>query len=69
LSKTVVSEATATVNGMMTTTITYSDGTTEVETSPASAQAGQGNQPGQTYNSQGALGAGADSASAASSGV
>jgi hypothetical protein len=54
---------------MTTTTITYSDGTTEVETSPASAQAGQGNQPGQTYNSQGALGAGADSASAASSGV
>jgi hypothetical protein len=30
---------------MTTTTITYSDGTTEVETSPASAQASQGNQP------------------------
>jgi hypothetical protein len=57
------------VNGMTTTTITYSDGTTEVETTPASSQAGQGNQPGQTYNSQGALSSGAASASAASSGV
>ncbi|MDN3273652.1 hypothetical protein QWJ07_05310 [Frankia sp. RB7] len=51
---------------MTTTTITYSDGTTEVETTPASSQASQGNQPGQTYNSQGAL---SSSASAASSGV
>jgi len=43
-SKTVVSEVSTTVNGMTTTTITYSDGTTEVETSPASSQASQGSQ-------------------------
>lgn len=64
-----VSQVSTTVNGITTTTITYSDGTTEVETSAASAQAGQGNQsgsqPGQTYNSQGAL----SGASAAASGV
>jgi hypothetical protein len=54
---------------MTTTTITYSDGTTEVETTPASSQASQGNQPGQTYNSQGALSSSANSAAAASSGV
>jgi hypothetical protein len=52
---------------MTTTTITYSDGTTEVETSPASSQASQGSQSGQTYNSQGALSA--NSTAAASSGV
>ena len=34
----------------------YSDGTSEVETS-ASTPGGQGNQSGQTYNAQGALGA------------
>ncbi|WP_426608928.1 hypothetical protein [Bradyrhizobium sp. McL0616] len=54
---------------MTTTTITYSDGTTEVETSPASSQAGQGSQSGQTYNSQGALSSSANSTAAASSGV
>jgi hypothetical protein len=53
---------------MTTTTITYSDGTTEVETSPASSQASQGNsQAGQSYNSQGALNA--NGAAAASSGA
>ncbi|MET4804496.1 hypothetical protein [Bradyrhizobium sp. LB11.1] len=49
--------------------ITYSDGTTEVETTPASSQACQGNQPGQTYNSKGALSSSANGASAASSGI
>ncbi|WP_426406913.1 hypothetical protein [Bradyrhizobium ganzhouense] len=54
---------------MTTTTITYSDGTTSVETTPASSQASQGNQPGQTYNSQGALSSSANSAAAAGRGV
>ncbi|BAL76977.1 hypothetical protein S23_37800 [Bradyrhizobium cosmicum] len=62
--KTIVSEVSITIDGLTTTTITYSDGTTEVETS-ASAQAGQGNQKGQTYNAQGALGGDAQGTSSA----
>ncbi|MCP3466419.1 MULTISPECIES: hypothetical protein [unclassified Bradyrhizobium] len=48
------------MNGITTTVITYSDGTTEVETS-VSAQGGQSqgdqtSQAGQTYTAQGTLG-------------
>jgi hypothetical protein len=55
-----------TIDGVTTTTITYSDGTTEVETS-VSTQAGQGSPSGQTYNAQGALGTNAQNASGSAS--
>jgi hypothetical protein len=53
--------------GITTTTITYSDGTTEVETSGSAqnSQRSQGSQAGQTYNAQGSLGTNAQSASSA----
>jgi hypothetical protein len=55
--KTVVSEVSITMNGTTTTTITYSDGTTEVETTP-SAQNSQPS-PSKTYTAQGTISAGA----------
>jgi hypothetical protein len=49
--KTIVSEVSITIDGIATTTVTCSDGTTEVEAS-ARTQASQGNESGQTYNAQ-----------------
>jgi hypothetical protein len=57
--KTVVSEVSITVNGTTTTTITYSDGTSEVETTP-SAQNSQ-TSAGKTYTAQGTISGGANS--------
>ncbi|WP_407183293.1 hypothetical protein [Bradyrhizobium centrosematis] len=57
--KTIVSEVSITIDGVTTTTITYSDGTTEVQTSASE----QGSQSGQTYNAQGALQANGQAAS------
>jgi hypothetical protein len=65
----VVSEVSITIDGITTTTITYSDGTSEVETSAANTQSSQGHQAGQTYNAQGALSGNAQSTSSASAGV
>ncbi|QIP00446.1 hypothetical protein [Bradyrhizobium symbiodeficiens] len=62
--KTIVSEVSITLDGVTTTTITYSDGTTEVQTS-ARAQDGQGSQSGQTYNAQGGLQGSGQAASSA----
>ncbi|TQF37206.1 hypothetical protein UNPF46_19755 [Bradyrhizobium sp. UNPF46] len=62
--KTIVSEVSITIDGVTTTTITYSDGTTEVQTS-ASAQGNQGGQAGQTYDAQGVLQANGQAASSA----
>nr|QDF42311.1 hypothetical protein FJN17_10345 [Bradyrhizobium symbiodeficiens] len=59
-----VSEVSITLDGVTTTTITYSDGTTEVQTS-ASAQDGRGSQSGQTYNAQGGLQGSGQTASSA----
>jgi hypothetical protein len=64
--KTVVSEVSFTVDGTTTTTISYSDGTTETETSGGGNTAGS--QKPQTYNAKGALQGGSDAGSAPGAG-
>lgn len=65
--KTVVSEVSITLDGITTTTITYSDGSTEV-TKTAAASNGSGNKA-QTYDAQGATNGAASSTAASSQGV
>ncbi|WP_407159384.1 hypothetical protein [Bradyrhizobium sp. STM 3557] len=64
-----VSEISFTIDGITTTTITYSDGTTETETSgSAKGASASGNTQGpQTYNAQGLTSGASSSTNAASS--
>jgi hypothetical protein len=64
----VVSEVSFTIDGVTTTTITYSDGSRETETwgSAKGASASNNNQAPQTYNAQGVTSTASSSASATS---
>ncbi|UFZ07197.1 hypothetical protein LQG66_13205 [Bradyrhizobium ontarionense] len=67
-SKTVVSEVSITLDGITTTTITYSDGSSEV--TKTAAHSDDSSKGAQTYNAQGATNTAATvSASASSQGV